>query len=142
VARARFARLRVARDHERIRPFGLPAAGRYAMSRLEASRSRAMRVRLACVLLALAGCAPDRSSDAVLASQQSKELARDSARAVTAATAMYEREADGIPVHVRGVRREGEDHVATFYPGGDWVGGDAVIRVKRDGTTILEEIGQ
>jgi hypothetical protein len=69
-------------------------------------------------------------------------LARDSVRAVSAATAVYKREAPGVPVHVRVVRREGEDYLVTFYPDGDWVGGDAVIRVKRDGTTKVEEIWQ
>jgi len=88
------------------------------------------------------GCAPERGSDAVLASQESEALARDSARAVRIATVEYEREAPGIPVKVQGVRREGEDYIVTFYPGGDWVGGDAVIRVKRDGSTAIEELWQ
>jgi hypothetical protein len=40
------------------------------------------------------------------------------------------------------VRREGEDYLVRFSPGGDWLGGDAVIRVKRDGSTKLEELSQ
>jgi hypothetical protein len=115
---------------------------RKTIRRLELSRMLTMSRRLAWVLPVLPGCAADRGSDAVVASERSEELARDSARAVRIATDEYERDAPGIPVHVRGVRREGGDFVVTFYPGGDWVGGGAVIRVKRDGSTKLEEISQ
>jgi hypothetical protein len=112
------------------------------MLRLRLSRRRVACACLALSLLIAQGCAADRGSDAVLASRQSEELARDSARAVRIATVAYERDSPGIPVHVRGVRREGEDYLVRFYPGGDWVGGGAVIRVKRDGSTKLEEISQ
>ncbi len=84
----------------------------------------------------------DWGPGAVLASHESEELARDSARAVRIATVEYQREDPGVPVRVQGVRREGEDYLVTFYPGGDWVGGGAVIRVKRNGATKLEELGQ
>jgi hypothetical protein len=106
------------------------------------SRPRATCACLAWALLILPGCAADRGSDAVLASRGSEELARDSARAVRIATVEYQRENPGIPVRVQGVRREGEDYLVTFYPGGDWVGGGAVIRVKRDGRTEVEELRQ
>lgn len=112
------------------------------MRRPGSSHPRAAGACLAWALLILPGCAADRGSDAVLASQESEQLARDSARAVRIATVEYQRDDPEVPVRVQGVRREGEDYLVTFYPGGDWVGGGAVIRVKRDGTTELEELSQ
>ena len=113
-----------------------------AMLQLAVSRSLMTRACLALSLLIAPGCAPDRGSDAVLSNGESRELARDSAWAVRTAAVEYVRQDPGLPVRVQRVRREGEDYLVTFYPGGDWVGGGAVIRVRRDGSTKIEELWQ
>jgi hypothetical protein len=59
----------------------------------------------------------------------------DSAWAVLVAIGAFAARSPGATVEIRGYRREGEDHLVTFWPTASGFGGNGVVRVNPDGTT-------